>query len=89
MHRPLSRPKIFHCILRIKIRRKALILTQDSAQNDRIDHRIKGFSLSDFEDDRPHLRSNFSLFFSPNLTFKHFLDVIIDLEAKKSKIFND
>ena len=67
-------------------RKKIWILTWDSA---RIDCRIKGFSFFYFEDDRRHLRKDFSLFYTWNLTFKHSLDAEIDLEEKERKRFKD
>ena len=63
--------------------RKTQIITQDSAQNDLIDRRIKGFSFRDFEDDHRHSRSDFFLFSPRNLTFKHSLYVEIDLEDEE------
>ena len=63
--------------------RKTRIITRDSAQNDLIDRWIKGFSFHDFEDDHQHSRSNFFLFSPRNLTFKHSLDVEIDLEDEE------
>ena len=70
-----------------EIKRKTRILTQDSAQIDLIVQRTKGYSFGDFEDNRRHLRSNFSLFSQQNLTFKYSLDKEIDLEAQGSKKF--
>ena len=49
-------------VIRRDIRRKTLILTQDSARNDPIDHRIKSFSFHNFEDDRRYSRRYFSIF---------------------------
>ena len=71
------------------IRRKTLMLTQDSARIDPIARRIKGFSFSEFEDDCQHSRRDFSLFSQWNLTFKHSIDVEINLEDKESKKFKD
>ena len=39
------------------------MLTRDNDRNGPIDWGIKGFSFHDFEDDRRHLRGEFSLFF--------------------------
>ena len=50
---------------------------------------IKGFSFHEFEDDRWHLRINFSLFSQQNLPFKYSSDAEIDLEAIKIKRFKD
>ena len=68
---------------------KTQILTRDSARNDPIDRRIKGFLFRDFEDDCWHSRNNFSIFSPQNLTFKHSLDEEIDLEDEESKRFKD
>ena len=62
---------------------------RDSARIDPIDHRIKKISFRKFVEDRRHSRINFSLFSHQNLTFKHSLDMKIDLEAKESKRFKD
>ena len=72
-----------------KIRSKTRFLTQDSARIDPISFRIKGFSFRKFEDDRWHLRINFSLFSQRNLTFKHSVGAEIDLEAIGSKRLKD
>ena len=64
---------------------KTLFLNQDSIQIDPISHRIKGFSFHKFEDDRWHSIISFSLFSQSNLTFKHSLDVKINLEAKEAR----
>ena len=72
-----------------KIRSKVQILTRDSDLNDPIDRWIKGFSFRNFEDDRRHSRTDFSLFSPQNLTFKHSLDSEIDLEGKERKRFKD
>ena len=63
--------------------------TRYCAQNDPINHQIKGFSFRDFEDDHRHSRSDFSLLSPRNSTFKHSLDAEINLEDKESKIFKD
>ena len=69
--------------------RKIRIPTRDSARNDPIDCQIKGFLFCNFEDECRHSRIDFSLFSPRNLTFKHSVDVEIDLEAKESKRFKD
>ena len=62
----------------------------DSAQNDPIDCRIKGFSFCDFKDSYRHSRGKFSLFFWQNLTFNHSLDTKMSLEEEEaSKRLND
>ena len=68
---------------------KTRFLTQDSAQIDPISLRIRGFSFCEFKDNFWHSRIDFSLFFERNLTFKHSLDVEVDLEAKGIKRFDD
>ena len=44
---------------------------------------MKSFLFRDFEDDRRHSRSYFSLWSQQNLTFKDSLDAEIDLEDKE------
>ena len=72
-----------------EVRRKTQILNQDNTQNDPIDRRIIGFSFWNFEDNRQHSRSDFSLFSPRNLTFKHSLEAEIELEDEDNKRFND
>ena len=56
-------------------------------QNDPIDHQIKRFLFCDFENKVRHSRGYFSLFSRRNLTFKHSLDVEIDVEEDERKRF--
>ena len=72
-----------------EIMNKTRIITRDSTRSDPIDHRIKGFLFPDFEDDHRHSRSDFSLFSSQTLTFKHSLKREIDLEDEEIKRFKD
>ena len=51
--------KLKYDVIRRKIKRKTRFLTQDSARNDPIDFRIKGFSFHDFEDSRRHSITDF------------------------------
>ena len=72
-----------------EIKRKTHNLTWNSAQNDPINFRIKGFSFHDFEDEFRHSRWDFSLFSERNLTFKHFLDTKINQEEEERKRFKE
>ena len=69
--------------------RETHILTQNSAQNDLIDHRINGSSFRNFVDKFWHSRSDFSLLSPLNLIFKQSFDEEIDLEEEESKIFKN
>ena len=64
--------------------RKTQILNQNNAQNDPIDHRIKGSLFRDFEDKFWHSRNDFSRFSPQNLAFKHSLDTNITIEDEES-----
>ena len=68
---------------------KKLILTKNSTRNAPNDRRIKGSSFHDFKDEFWYSRSDFSLFSQRNLTFKHSLDMEINLEEEESKKFKD
>ena len=68
---------------------KTRFKTHDNAQIDPISHRIKGFSFHAFKVDHWHSRINFFLFSQQTLTFKHSLEVEIDIEAKGSKRVKD
>ena len=81
--------KLKYDVIEREIRRKTRLLTQNRAQNDPIDHQIKGSLFYDFEDEFRYSRSNFSLFSPQNFTFKYSLDTKIDLKEEEIKIFKD
>ena len=72
-----------------KIRRKTHNLTRDSDRNDPIDRWIKCFSFRDFEGDHRRSRGKFSILFRQNLTFNHFVNAEMSLQANVSKRFKD